>query len=74
MEGSYAVTYPNGDEVQTFTIAFVVEEWTGTPRIDGDEVEELDFFPLDGLPAPLYPIHVETIDDFRANSGTFVVK
>src|SRR6185295_1575756 len=70
----YSVTYPNGDEVQTLTIAFRVTEWSGTPRIDGDEVAELGFFPLDALPAPLYPIHVETIEDFRTWDNTFIVK
>jgi len=70
----YSVTYPNGDEVQTFTIAFLVHEWSGTLRIDGDEVAELGFFPLNALPAPLYPIHVETIDDFRTYDHRFVAK
>lgn len=70
----YSVTYPNGDEVQTFTVAFLVTQWSGTLRIDGDEVAELGFFPLDALPAPLYPIHVETIDDFRTGDRTFIVK
>ena len=70
----YSVTYPNGDEVQTFTVAFVVQEWSGSLRIDGDEVTELGFFPLDALPAPLYPIHVETIDDFRDYDHGFIVK
>jgi hypothetical protein len=68
------VTYPNGDEVQTLTIAFRVTEWSGIPRIDGDEVAELGFFPLVALPAPLYPIHVETIEDFRTWDNTFIVK
>lgn len=70
----YSVTYPNGDRVQTFTIAFVAEEWRGTLRPDGDEVTELGFFPLEALPDPLYPIHVETIADYRNNDGSFVVK
>jgi len=70
----YSVTYPNGDEVQTFTVAFLVTEWSGTLRIDGDEVSELGFFALDNLPAPLYPIHIETIEDFRTRDRTFVIK
>jgi len=70
----YSVTYPNGDEVQTFTIAFVVQEWSGTLRIDGDEVSELGFFPLDLLPTPLYPIHVETIEDHRTHGHGFIAK
>jgi len=70
----YSVTYPNGDEVQTLTMAFVVREWEGTLQPDGDEVVELRFFPLDALPSPLYPIHVETIDDYRRSDGGFIVK
>jgi len=60
----YEVVYPNGDQVQTFTIAFLAREWEGTPRPDGEEVAEVAFFPLDALPAPIYPIHQETIDDY----------
>ncbi len=70
----YSITYPNGDQVQTFTIAYLVREWSGTLRPDGDEVMELGFFALGDLPAPLYPIHVETIEDFRHHDGTFIAK
>ena len=28
---STSVTYPNGDQAQPFTVAFLVEEWSGTP-------------------------------------------
>lgn len=70
----YSVTYPNGDEVQTFTIAFLVKEWSGELTLDGDEVSELGFFPLNKLPADLYPIHIETIVDYRSFDGKFIVK
>ena len=70
----YSVTYPNGDEVQTFTIAFLVEEWSGALRVDDDEVTALRFFPLDALPSPIYPIHAETIEDLRSYDGSFIVK
>ena len=33
--------------------------------IDGDEVAELRFFPLDRLPSPIYPIHLDSIADYR---------
>jgi 8-oxo-dGTP pyrophosphatase MutT (NUDIX family) len=46
----YSTTYPNGDQTQPFTIAFLVEEWSGTPTADGDETLDLRFFPLDALP------------------------
>jgi ADP-ribose pyrophosphatase YjhB (NUDIX family) len=65
----YSVVYPNGDQVQTFTIAFVAEAWSGTPKPDGDEVLEVGFFALDALPEPLYEIHRETLDDWRRSRG-----
>ena len=70
----HSVTYPNGDEVQTFTIAFLVREWSGTIEVDGVEAIDAGFFSLDALPKPLYPIHVETIEDYRSFDGSFVVK
>lgn len=70
----YSVTYPNGDEVQTFTVAFLVREWSGTLEVDGVEAIDAGFFSLDDLPKPLYPIHVETIEDYRSFDGSFVVK
>jgi ADP-ribose pyrophosphatase YjhB (NUDIX family) len=65
----YSVTYPNGDEVQTFTIAFLAEAWQGELRPDYEEVSELGFFPLDELPAPIYPIHADTINDLQSFQG-----
>ena len=48
----YGVTYPNGDQVQPYATAFLVEEWSGTPTPDGDESLDLRFFPLDAPPPP----------------------
>ncbi len=70
----YSITYPNGDEVQTFTVAFLVTEWTGQLRPGGEEVEQLGFFDLNALPGPLYPIHVETIEDYRRHEGKFILR
>ena len=70
----YSVTYPNGDEVQTFTLAFQVLSWTGELRIDDDEVDELRFFPLDELPDDLYFIHADTLNDLRQSGGQVVVR
>jgi ADP-ribose pyrophosphatase YjhB (NUDIX family) len=70
----YSVIYPNGDQVQTFTVAFLVKEWSGELVIDGDEVMELGFFPLDKLPEPIYAIHLDTISDYRTSNGTFIMK
>ena len=40
----YSVTYPNSDQVQTFTIAFLVGEPSGELAVDGKEVVYLGFF------------------------------
>jgi 8-oxo-dGTP pyrophosphatase MutT (NUDIX family) len=73
-EPRFSVTYPNGDEVQTFTLAFLVLEWSGEVRADGRESIEAGFFPPGELPEPLYPIHVETLEDWAAYDGGFIVK
>lgn len=70
----YSVTYPNGDEVQTFTVAFLVREWSGELAVDGAEAIDARFFALDRLPEPLYPIHVDTLADLREYRGGFIVK
>ena len=48
----YAV-YPNGDEVYNVNFAFGCRDWTGTPKRQEDEVEELRFFAPDELPEEL---------------------
>jgi 8-oxo-dGTP pyrophosphatase MutT (NUDIX family) len=47
----FSVTFPNGDQIQPFVMAFLVDEWTGTPTPDGDESLDLKFFPLNAPPA-----------------------
>jgi 8-oxo-dGTP pyrophosphatase MutT (NUDIX family) len=60
-----AITYPNGDQSQPYTTAFLVDEWSGTVTPDGDESLDLRFFPLDALPPPdqLVPAHRRVFDD-----------
>ena len=70
----YSVTYPNGDQVQTFTVAFLVRAWEGELRPDGEEVDELGFFDLEALPDPMYPIHLDTIEDYRSFDGQVILK
>ena len=70
----YSVTYPNGDQVQTLSVAFRVTRWSGELRVDGDEVSELGFFPLDRLPEPIYPIHLDTVRDWQTSDGTFILR
>jgi 8-oxo-dGTP pyrophosphatase MutT (NUDIX family) len=70
----YCVTYPNGDQVQTFSVAFQVTRWSGELRADGDEVAELGFFPIDRLPQPIYPIHLDSIRDWQTRDGGFILR
>jgi ADP-ribose pyrophosphatase YjhB (NUDIX family) len=70
----YSVTYPNGDQVQTFSVAFLVTAWSGVPAAACEEVSELGFFPLDRLPSPIYPIHVDTILDHQRSPDEFILK
>lgn len=74
---SYAVTYPNGDQIQPFTLAFLVDEWSGELVADGDETLQLTFFPLDALPPDeqIHPPHRKTLLDFQRfiADGTFIV-
>src|SRR3954451_15085338 len=61
----YTTTYPNGDQAQPFTIAWLVEEWSGTPTPDGDESLQLRFFAPDALPPAeqMHPPHRTAIRD-----------
>ena len=70
----HSVVYPNGDRVQTFTVAFLVRAWEGEPRPDRNEVTELGFFMLDNLPEPIYPVHADTIEDYRTYDGRAIAK
>jgi ADP-ribose pyrophosphatase YjhB (NUDIX family) len=67
-------TYPNGDEVQCFTLAVIVRRWEGQPRPDGAEGTEVRFFPLSQLPADLVPIHRLTLDDYKQYTGQFLLR
>lgn len=74
---SYAVTYPNSDQIQPFTLAFLVDEWSGEPVADGDETLQLTFFPLDAPPPDeqVHPPHRKPLRDFQQfiADGNFIV-
>lgn len=65
--------YPNGDEVQCFSVAFIVRDWSGTPRADGVEGSEVRFWPLDELPSDIVAIHARTLADFKQYQGRFLL-
>ncbi len=63
--------YPNGDEIQGFSVAFIVRDWAGDPKADGVEGSEVRFWPMDELPESLVEIHRETLVDHRIYGGHF---
>jgi len=65
--------YPNGDEIQCFSIAFIVQDWTGTPEADGAEGSEVRFWPPGDPPQDLVAIHARTLADFRQYRGRFMI-
>lgn len=66
-------TYPNGDEIQCFSLAFIIRQWQGQPRADGVEGSEVRFFSLSQLPTDLVPIHKQTLEDYAKYEGTFIL-
>ncbi len=73
----YSMTYPNGDQVQSITLAFLVDEWTGEPIPDGRESLRLAFFDLDHRPPAqqMHPPHHKTLLDSRRflDNGEFIL-
>ncbi len=65
--------YPNGDEVQCFSVAFIVRQWQGRPHADGMEGSEVKFFSLTQLPCNFVTIHQRTIKDYEKYNGTFLI-
>ena len=48
--------YPNGDEVSYVILLYVCRDWTGEPRPQPGEVEELRFFSPDEIPENISPV------------------
>jgi ADP-ribose pyrophosphatase YjhB (NUDIX family) len=71
---SQKFTYLNGDEMQCFSIAFVVRQWQGESRADGIEGSDLRFFALLQLPDELVPIRKPTIEDYKSSQGEFLLR
>ncbi len=65
-------TYPNGDRVQVFAVAFIVQKWEGRPRADGIEGSMVRFFAFSELPENLVSIHMQTIKDYTGYNGIFI--
>lgn len=59
----------NGDEFFMYTAVYLVRGWSGTPTPDGEESEELRFFPLGALPPLAAPVTRWAADWMRDRAG-----
>jgi len=66
-------SYPNGDEVQCFAIAFIVRNWRGSPHADGQEGAAVRFFSGSELPDNVVPLHMQTLTDYFRYDGSFIL-
>jgi len=66
-------TFPNGDELHSFNLCFVVREWEGAARANGSESASVGFFARDHLPDPMLPMSERVLDlfDAWAQTGAF---
>jgi 8-oxo-dGTP pyrophosphatase MutT (NUDIX family) len=56
--------YPNGDEVYLVIAVYICTEYEGTLNADNDEVLELQFFDIDGIPIKISPPDIPIIRKF----------
>lgn len=70
----YDVTYPNGDMLQSFVVAFHVPDWTGQLGVGDDESKAVGFFAPTELPERTRPWTREILRDFLDSAGRVTVK
>ena len=58
--------YPNGDEVSYVEIVYLCRDFSGTPRPQPDEVDELRWFAAHELPEDLSPTTARVIRQWAA--------
>ena len=58
--------YPNGDEVYNVEFAYTCRDWSGALACQEGEVEDLQFFALDRLPATLSGQTARRLADWKA--------
>ena len=76
MIGLYAspefdVRYPNGDEVQQFTVALESRITGGQPRTDGSEIIHQRFFDVNAVPDRLPPWYAAMVRDLKTRSAAY---
>ena len=65
------VRYPNGDEVQQFTVALECRIVGGHSQPDGAETTANRFFTLDALPDHMPPWYAAMVRDLLCNNGAY---
>ena len=70
-----SVVYPNGDQIQYFTVVFYSQKWQGNLLQETDETTEAQFFPPDQLPhlPPNEFSSVEWLQRFK-EEGKFILE
>lgn len=53
--------YPHGDEAYNVIAAYICRDYDGELKVDHDEVQELQFFPLHKLPSAISPPDYQVI-------------
>jgi 8-oxo-dGTP pyrophosphatase MutT (NUDIX family) len=67
----FDVRYPNGDEVQQFTVALECRIIGGQPKTDEAEITQQCFFDLDALPDRLPPWYAAMVRDLQTRSDAY---
>jgi 8-oxo-dGTP pyrophosphatase MutT (NUDIX family) len=62
-----------GNPHQPITMAFIIQEWSGSVLTETEETTDCRFFALDALPE-LSGTSIEVLSDFLSFDGTFIVK
>ncbi len=63
--------YPNGDEVQQFSVALECIVTGGELHPDGNESTFSQFFPLENLPVPSSPWYMAMVETLRTNTSPY---
>ena len=61
--------YPHGDEISIVDTVYLCKEYTGTPKADFLESDEVRFFPIDRLPENISPPCIPAIRKYLSVKG-----
>jgi 8-oxo-dGTP pyrophosphatase MutT (NUDIX family) len=63
--------YPNGDEVSNIDIVYLCRDYSGVMKAQSNEVIELRFFPLEGIPENISPPQRTVIRKYAESMASF---